>query len=53
MENFQKKNFLNYLDLSSDEFWDVIDRFRQDHLWEKKGQKHRCCNLKRLFPGRY
>ena len=37
--------FLNYLDLTSDEFWDVIDRFRQDHLWEKKNNqwhlKHR------------
>jgi N-acetyl sugar amidotransferase len=31
--------FLNYLDLTSDEFWDVINRFRQDHLWEKKGNQ--------------
>ena len=31
--------FLNYLDLTSDEFWDVINRFRQYHLWEKKGNQ--------------
>ena len=27
---------LIYLDLTKDEFWDAVDRFRQDHIWEKK-----------------
>ena len=29
--------FLDYLDLTKDEFWDIVDRFRQEHIWEKKG----------------
>ena len=28
--------FLDYLDLTKDEFWDIVDRFRQEHIWEKK-----------------
>ena len=30
------KTFLEYIDLSMDEFVEVVDRFRQDHIWEKK-----------------
>lgn len=30
------KTFLEYVDLSMDEFVEVVDRFRQDHIWEKK-----------------
>ena len=28
--------FLDYLDINTDEFWECVDRFRQDHIWEKK-----------------
>tara|TARA_B100000795_G_scaffold270066_1_gene262427 strand:+ start:8873 stop:10078 length:1206 start_codon:yes stop_codon:yes gene_type:complete len=31
------KIFLEYLDLTEGEFWDIVNRFRQDHIWEKKG----------------
>ena len=31
------KIFLDYLDFTEGEFWDVVNRFRQDHIWEKKG----------------
>ena len=31
------KIFLDYLDLTEGEFWDIVNRFRQDHIWEKKG----------------
>lgn len=29
--------FLDYVDLTEDEFWEVVDRFRLPHIWEKKG----------------
>ena len=29
------KEFLKYLDLEEDEFFDIADRFRSPHLWEK------------------
>jgi len=29
--------FLEYLDLTREEFWEITDRFRLDHIWEKKG----------------
>ena len=35
---FPKKyfqDFLNYLDISEEHFWDVVDSWRADHLWEK------------------
>ena len=31
--------FLEYVDLSMEEFVEVVDRFRQDHIWEKKGNE--------------
>ena len=31
------KIFLDYLDFTEGEFWDIVNRFRQDHIWEKKG----------------
>jgi len=33
-QNF--KVFLDYVDLTEDEFWQVVDRFRLPHIWEKK-----------------
>ena len=29
------KEFLEYLDITEEHFWEVIDRYRQPHLWEK------------------
>jgi len=29
------KEFLRYCDMSEEHFWDVIDSWRSDHLWEK------------------
>ncbi|MFW2457012.1 N-acetyl sugar amidotransferase [Methyloversatilis discipulorum] len=29
--------FLEYIDLTESEFWEVVDRFRSPHLWEKQG----------------
>jgi len=28
--------FLDYVDLTESEFWEVVDRFRLPHIWEKK-----------------
>ncbi len=30
------KEFLEYLDITEAHFWDVVDSWRADHLWEKK-----------------
>ena len=30
---------LKYLDLEEDEFFDIADRFRSPHLWEKINNK--------------
>ncbi len=30
------KEFLEYLDISEGYFWEVVDRYRLPHLWEKK-----------------
>ncbi len=29
--------FLEYLDLEENEFWEVVDRFRRDHIWKRDG----------------
>ena len=29
------EDFLEYIGMSSDEFWETIDKFRSPHLWEK------------------
>lgn len=29
------KEFLEYVDMTEEEFWEVIDAYRQPHLWEK------------------
>ena len=33
------QDFLNYLDISKEHFWDVVDSWRATHLWERKGNK--------------
>ncbi len=30
------KEFLEYLDITEEHFWSVIDRFRQPHIWKKE-----------------
>jgi len=27
--------FLDYIDLTEEEFWEVVDTFRLDHIWKK------------------
>ena len=29
------KDFLEYLDITEDHFWNVVDSYRLPHLWEK------------------
>ena len=31
------KDFLNYLNISEDDFWEIVDSWRQEHLWHKIG----------------
>ena len=31
------KTFLEYCDITEKEFWEVIDSWRSDHIWEKRG----------------
>lgn len=33
------KEFLNYIDISEEKYWEIIDKSRPDHLWEKKNGK--------------
>ena len=33
--------FLEYLDLSEEEFWQIVDKFRPSHLWEKLNDEWR------------
>ena len=33
------KEFLKYLDISEKTFWEIIDKFRQPHIWEKKNNR--------------
>ncbi len=30
---------LDYMDITSDQFWEVIDKNRPKHLWEKKNNE--------------
>ena len=39
---FPKKyfaEFLEYLDINEDEFWEVVDSWRLPHLWDKNGNE--------------
>jgi hypothetical protein len=31
--------FLDFLDITIEEFWECADRFRQDHIWKKENGK--------------
>lgn len=35
------KTFLEYVDITEQEFWEIVDSFRSDHLWEKVDGKWR------------
>ena len=39
------KEFLNYVDLTENEFYQVCERFRADHIWEKKEMILKIVNL--------
>ena len=30
------KEFLNYIDINEEKFWNIVDRFRSPHLWKKQ-----------------
>ena len=38
------EDFLKYIDTSEDEFWETINKFRSDHIWEKDGEEWRLKN---------
>jgi len=41
-QEFPKKyfqEFLEYIDISEEEFWNTVDKFRSPHLWEKKNNQ--------------
>ena len=33
------KDFLDYIDMEIHEFWEIIDKYRSPHLWEKNGNE--------------
>ena len=33
------KEFLNYLDIPEEHFWEVLDRYRLPHIWKKEDKK--------------
>lgn len=33
------KDFLDYLNISAEKFWQIVDSYRQPHLWNKKNGK--------------
>lgn len=33
------KDFLDYLDITEEKFWQIVNSYRQPHLWEKKKDK--------------
>ena len=30
------KDFLKYLEIDEEEFWEIVDSWRLEHLWQKK-----------------
>ncbi len=38
------KDFLDYTDISEEEFYEILDNFRSPLLWEKTGNDFRYCN---------
>ena len=44
---FPKKyfdDFIEYIDCKEEEFYDILDKFRPEHLWEKTGNDYKFCN---------
>ena len=44
---FPKKyynEFLKYLNITDADFWEIVDSWRMQHLWEKKGNYWRLKN---------
>jgi N-acetyl sugar amidotransferase len=39
------KEFLEYISLTEDGFWDIIEKFRSDHLWVKDGSEWKLKNI--------
>ena len=37
------KDFLKYINTSEEEFYDTLDKFRPDYLWEKVGNNPQYC----------
>ena len=35
------EEFLDYVNLTTDEFWKIVDRFRPEHLWPREGNEWR------------
>ena len=33
--------FLHYLDLTEDDFWEIVDSWRSPHIWSKDGNEWR------------
>jgi len=38
------KDFLEYINMPEEEFYETLDKFRPNHLWEKKGNDYKYCN---------
>ena len=36
------KDFLQYIDITEDHFWSVVDGFRPEHVWKKEGNDWSC-----------
>ena len=53
MASFQKyfNDFLELTNLSEEKFYDIVDSFRPDHLWEKTGNNYKFSqNWKLKYP---
>ena len=37
------QDFLKYINTSEEEFYDTLDKFRPDYLWERTGNNHQYC----------
>jgi len=35
------KEFLAYLDITDEQFWAIIDRYRLSHIWKREGGSRR------------
>ena len=47
------KDFLEFTSLKEDEFFEIADSFRPDHLWEKSGNDYRFANNWKLKKAVY